>query len=71
VDPTIATAVVLAGDFLVMLRRREGERLPDWLDQAEASGIGDLERFARKLREDHDAVQATPRQNMLGLPHFW
>jgi len=57
-DPAIATAVVLAGDFLVMLRRREGERLPDWLDQAEASGIGDLERFARKLRGDHDAVQA-------------
>ena len=41
-----------------MLRRREGERLPDGLDRAEASGIGDLERFARKLRADHDAVQA-------------
>ena len=41
-----------------MLRRREGARLPAWLERAEASGIGDLARFARKLRADHDAVQA-------------
>jgi transposase len=57
-DPAIATAVDLAEDFLAMLRRREGERLPAWLERAEASGVGDLARFARKLREDHDAVQA-------------
>ena len=31
-----------------MLRRREGERLPAWLDAAEASGIDDLARFARQ-----------------------
>ena len=41
-----------------MLRRREGARLPDWLDRAEGSGLGDPERFARKLRADHDAVRA-------------
>ena len=41
-----------------MLRRREGERLPAWLDAAEASGIDELERFAGKLRADQDAVQA-------------
>jgi transposase len=57
-DPAIATAVDLAEDFLVMLRRREGARLPDWLDRAEGSGLGDLERFVRKLRADHDAVRA-------------
>jgi transposase len=57
-DPTIATAVDLAEDFLLMLRRREGARLPAWPERAEASGVGDLARFARKLREDHDAVQA-------------
>jgi transposase len=57
-DPAIATTVDLATDFLVMLRRREGARLPAWLEQAEASGIGELARLARKLREDLAAVQA-------------
>jgi transposase len=57
-DPTIATAVDLAADFLLMLRRREGARLPAWLDAAEASGIDELKRCASKLREDRDAVQA-------------
>ena len=41
-----------------MLRRREGARLPAWLKRAETSRVGDLARFARKLREDHDAVRA-------------
>ena len=57
-DPAIAAAVDLVDDFLLMLRRREGERLPAWLDAAEASGIADLARFARKLRDDAAAVQA-------------
>jgi len=57
-DPTIATAVDLAAAFLIMPRRREGERLPAWLEAAEASGISERERFAPKLREDHDAVPA-------------
>ncbi len=57
-DPPIATAVDLATAFLSLLRRREGERLPTWLETAEASGSGELERFARTLRADHDAVQA-------------
>ncbi|MFL5332590.1 MAG: ISL3 family transposase [Geminicoccaceae bacterium] len=56
-DPTIATAVDLAADFLVMLRRREGARLPTWLEAAETSGISELARFASKLREDLAAVQ--------------
>jgi transposase len=57
-DPAIATATDLVADFLTMLRRRDGERLPAWLDAAEASGIADLARFARKLRTDLAAVQA-------------
>ena len=43
-----------------MLRRRQGTRLLAWLDQAEVCGIDGLARFARKLREDHDPVQAGP-----------
>ena len=57
-DPAIAAAVELAEDFLVMLRRREGERLEAWLDTVEASDIDDVKRFAAKLRTDHAAVQA-------------
>jgi transposase len=57
-DPAIVTAVDLAEDFLVMLRRREGERLAAWLEKAEASDIEELRRFAGKLRADQDAVQA-------------
>jgi len=57
-DPAIAAATELAEDFLIMLRRREGERLPIWLDAAETSGIDELARFARKLRTDLAAVQA-------------
>jgi transposase len=57
-DPAIVTAVDLAADFLAMLRRREGARLPAWLETAQTSGISELERFASKLREDVAAVQA-------------
>jgi transposase len=57
-DPAIAAAVELAEDFLVMLRRREGERLEAWLDKAEACDAEELKRFAAKLRTDHAAVQA-------------
>jgi transposase len=57
-DSAIATTTELAAEFLLMLRRREGERLPAWLDRAETSGIDDLARFARKLRTDLAAVQA-------------
>src|SRR4029453_18324155 len=39
--PTIATATTLADDFLVMLRRREGDRLPLWLDEASRRGVQD------------------------------
>ena len=57
-DPAIVTAVDLVAEFLAMLRRREGARLPAWLDAAEASGVDELKRFAGKLRADQGAVQA-------------
>lgn len=57
-DPALTTATDLAEDFLIMLRRREGERLAAWLDAAETSGTNELARFARKLRSDLAAVQA-------------
>jgi transposase len=57
-EPAIDTAITLAEEFLLMLRRREGERLPAWLDRAAASGVDELARFAGKLRVDQAAVQA-------------
>jgi transposase len=57
-DPSIATAAELATDFLVMPRRREGARLPAWLERAATCEVPDLVRFAAKLREDRAAVQA-------------
>jgi transposase len=57
-DATIATAADLVADFRLMLRRREGERLPAWLDAAEASGVDALKRCARTVRADFAAVQA-------------
>jgi transposase len=57
-DAAIATAVDLAEAFLVMLRRREGDRLPAWRAKAEASEVEELARFAGRLRADGDAVPA-------------
>ena len=56
--PEIATAVEVAEDFPVMLRRREGDRLAAWLAKAEASDVSELTRFAGTLRADRGAVQA-------------
>jgi transposase len=57
-DIAIAKAVDVAEDFLIMLRRREGQRLEAWLATADASDIDELKRFAARLRADQDAVQA-------------
>jgi transposase len=57
-DDAIATAVDLGEVFLVMLRRREGERLAAWLDKAEASDVEEAKRFAGGFRAGRDAVQA-------------
>ncbi len=57
-DPAIATATGLVDAFLGMVRQRKGERLPAWLEQAEASGTNERARFARTLRTDLAAVRA-------------
>lgn len=58
ISPANSRLVDLVDAFHVMLRGREGERLPAGLDAAEASGIGDLARFARQIRDDAAAAQA-------------
>ena len=64
-DAAIASATALAEDVLMLLRRRERDRFPAWLEAAETSSIDELKRFAGKLRMDLPAVQAglTVRQS--------
>ena len=47
-----------------MLREREPDDLAPWLDEAEASGLPELGRFAAGLRRDEPAVRAA-----LDLPY--
>jgi transposase len=44
--------------FLQMLREHRGEELDHWLRAAFHSSIPEWHAFVRKLRPDHDAVQA-------------
>ncbi len=57
-SPTADTVYELAQDFMQMLRHREGHRLDGWLDQVRASHIPELQRFARSIQRDKDAVLA-------------
>jgi transposase len=63
-SPTADTAYALAQDFMQMLRRREGQRLDVWLAHVKASHIPELQRFARSIQRDKDAVLA-------GLTELW
>jgi len=56
--PSLDTAYQLVQDFLVMMRKLEGERLDVWLWQVHESGLPELESFAYGVERDKDAVQA-------------
>ncbi len=45
-----------------MLRERRGERLDNWLAEAEGGPVPALRRFATGLRGDLDAVRAGPTE---------
>jgi transposase len=55
---TANTAYELAQNFMQMLRRRQGQGLDVWLGQVKASHIPELQRFARSIQRDKDAVLA-------------
>jgi len=57
-DASVARAAELVQDFMTMLHERQGEQLDAWIEQAKASGIDELQRFAIGLNTDHAAVQA-------------
>jgi len=57
-EPTIARAYELAREFAGMARERTGQAFDRWLTMVTASEIAELQRFARGLVEDREAVEA-------------
>ena len=49
--------------FLEIVRERQGEKLVEWLSDAEGCGIREIWRFAHKVRQDEAAVQADRKHN--------
>lgn len=47
----------LAQEFRRMVVQRQSEHLPGWLEEAKASGIPELQRFAAGIYRDYDAVR--------------
>jgi transposase len=58
VDARIARAHGLTQALLTMVRERRGSDLEAWITAATDSGIDELARFARSLRDDLAAVTA-------------
>jgi len=56
--PTIVTVYRLAQGFTDMVRKRQVERLDEWLGAARESGLGELRSFAQGIERDKDAVVA-------------
>jgi transposase len=57
----LARAIGLAQDFYAIARQRQADRFDDWLGRAVTSGVAPLQRFARGLRADYEAVKASLR----------
>jgi transposase len=58
-SPIIKAAYELILEFRRMIKNRDGKTLKDWFVKVEQSGISELARFAKGLREDEAAVQAS------------
>ena len=54
----IAATIGFTERFLGIVRERQGEKLGEWLSDAEGCGIREIWRFAHKVRQDEAAVQA-------------
>ena len=54
----VAEAVDLAEDFATLVRQRQPEALDPWLQRATTSTLEALQRFAKGLYEDYEAVKA-------------
>jgi transposase len=56
--PELAEATQLARDFAHLVRQRQPDDLELWLERAESSLSDAFQRFAKRLREDYEAVKA-------------
>lgn len=54
----VATAFTLAQAFVKMLREKQVDALPAWLESAQASSVRELHQFAQGLERDRAAVEA-------------
>ena len=54
----VAKAIDLAQDFTPLVRQRQPDALDPWLQRATASALAALQRFAKGLSEDYEAVKA-------------
>jgi transposase len=57
-DPQIEQSVTLLERFARILRARDHEDLEPWLQAAKRSGVAELVEFAKRLRQDYEAVEA-------------
>jgi transposase len=57
-SPIIKAAYELVWEFRRTIKTRDGKKLKDWFGKVEQSGISELARFVKGLREDEAAVQA-------------
>jgi hypothetical protein len=57
VDADAAKPRALARRFRGVLRGNDSEKLAQWLDDTQSSGVSSIERFARVLHRDIDAVR--------------
>jgi len=53
----VAAAIALAQDFTRLVRERQPDQLDPWLARAAESPLVPLQRFAKGLRDDYDAVR--------------
>ena len=58
VHPDVSTVVVFTKRFVEIVRERQGDKLGQWLSDAEASEVREIRRFAHKARRDEAAIQA-------------
>jgi transposase len=56
--PEVAAAIALAQDFTRLVRERQPDQLDPWLARAAESPLVPLQRFAKGLRDDDEAVRA-------------
>lgn len=58
VNLEVNVIVAFTERFVEIVRERRGEKLGEWLSDAEVSGVREIWRFAHKVRQDEAAVRA-------------